>query len=59
MNGVNSVDHLKKRIINDEFIEYDYLEGVCPIMNEEAKIYREMKVDIPKNLKTYSNGMIM
>lgn len=51
MNGVNSVDHLKKRIINDEVIEYDYLEGVCPIMNEEAKIYREMKVDIPQKFK--------
>jgi chloramphenicol O-acetyltransferase type A len=51
INGVNSVPNLKKRIINDEVIEYDYLDGVSPIMNENLQIYREMRVDIPQNFK--------
>ena len=48
MNAVNSVPNLKRRIIDGEVIEYDYLDGVSPIMNEEEEIYREMRVDIPQ-----------
>lgn len=51
INGVNSVANLKKRIIDDEVIEYDYLDGVSPIMNENMQIYREMRVDIPQNFE--------
>ena len=48
INATNSVANLKRRIIDDEAVEYDYLEGVTPIMNEELKIYREMKVKTPQ-----------
>ncbi|MBR0272278.1 MAG: chloramphenicol acetyltransferase [Methanobrevibacter sp.] len=48
INAVNSVETLKRRIIDDEAVEYDYLEGVTPIMNEELEIYREMKVKTPQ-----------
>ena len=50
MNGVNSVSNLKRRIIDDEAIEYDYLDGVSPIMNSDSEIYSEMRVDIPQKI---------
>ena len=48
MNAVNSVPQLKRRIIHGKAIEYDHLEGLTPIMNEENDIYREMRVRIPQ-----------
>ena len=48
MNAVNSVPQLKRRIIDGKAIEYDHLEGLTPIMNEENDIYREMRVRIPQ-----------
>ena len=48
MNAVNSVPQLKRRIIDGKAIEYDHLEGLTPIMNEENDIYREMRVSIPQ-----------
>lgn len=48
MNAVNSVDALKRRIIDGKVIEYDYLDGVCPIMDEGEDIYREMRVKTPQ-----------
>ena len=48
MNAVNSVDNLKRRIIDGKAIEYDYLDGVTPIMDEENEIYREMRVKTPQ-----------
>ena len=48
MNATNSVCQLKRRIINNEAVEFDYLEAVCPIMNDENEIYREMRVKTPQ-----------
>ena len=48
MNAVNCVDEFKRRIIDDKVIEFDYLEGTTPIMNEKAKIYREIRVKTPQ-----------
>lgn len=48
MNAVNSVPELKRRIINEKAIEYDYLEGVSPIMDEENSVYKEMRVKVPQ-----------
>lgn len=50
INAVNSVPNLKKRILNEEVVEYDYLDGVTPIMNEESEIYKEMRVEPPKDI---------
>ena len=51
INGVNSVSNLKKRIIEDYVVEYDYLDGVSPIMKEDSKTYCEMRVDIPQKFE--------
>lgn len=48
MNAVNSVSELKRRIIDEKAVEFDYLEGTCPIMDEEHEIYREMRVKTPQ-----------
>ena len=48
MNATNSVDQLKRRIINGKAVEYDYLEGISPIMDEESKVYKEMRIKVPQ-----------
>ena len=48
MNAVNSVPQMKRRIIDGKVIEYDYLEGLSPIMDEDNEVYREMHVRIPQ-----------
>ncbi|WP_406536568.1 CatA-like O-acetyltransferase [Methanobrevibacter sp.] len=48
MNAVNSVPNLKRRIIDGKAIEYDYLEGLTPIMDEDNEIYKEMRVKVPQ-----------
>lgn len=47
MKSVNSIPQLKRRIIDGKVIEYDYLEGVSPIMDDENEIYKEMSVKSP------------
>ena len=47
MKSVNSIPQLKRRIIDGKVIEYDYLDGVSPIMDEENEIYKEMRVKSP------------
>ena len=51
INGVNSVQNLKRRIIDGDAVEYDYLEGVSPIMNEDLEIYQEMRVKTPQEFE--------
>lgn len=48
MNAINSVPKLKRRILDGKAIEYDFLEGVSPIMDENEGIYREMRVKTPQ-----------
>ncbi|WP_298521423.1 CatA-like O-acetyltransferase [uncultured Methanobrevibacter sp.] len=48
LNAVNRVPQLKRRIINGKAYEFDYLDGTCPIMDEENEIYREMRVMPPE-----------
>lgn len=51
MKSVNSIPQLKRRIIDGKVIEYDYLEGVSPIMDDENEIYKEMRVKSPHEFK--------
>lgn len=48
MNAVNSVPQLKRRILDGKAVEYDYLDGVSPIMDEDNDIYREIRVKTPQ-----------
>ena len=49
MNAVNGIDQLKRRIIAGKAVEFDYLEGTCPIMDENNESYHEMRVETPQN----------
>ena len=49
MNAVNGVDAFKRRIIKGKVIDFDYLEGTSPIMDEDNEVYREMRVETPQN----------
>lgn len=51
MNAVNTVPQFKRRIIDGESIEFDYLEGTTPIMDEDNEVYREMRVETPQNFR--------
>ena len=51
MNATNSVPALRRRIIDGKAIEYDYLEGLSPIMDEGNDIYKEMRVKTPQCFK--------
>ena len=51
MNAVNSVPELKRRIIDGKVVEYDYLDGVSPIMDEGNEIYKEMRVKVPQEFE--------
>ena len=50
-SGESIMLSLKRRIIDGKVIEYDYLDGVCPIMNEGEDIYREMRVKTPQEFE--------
>ena len=58
MNAVNSVPHFKRRIIDGKVIEFDYLEGTTPIMDEGNEAYKEMRLKHRKTLTIFANGMI-
>lgn len=49
MNAANTIPQFKRRIMDDKVIEFDYLEGTTPIMDENNDIYREMRVETPQN----------
>lgn len=51
MNAVNTIPQFKRRIIDGKVIEFDYLEGTTPIMDEYNEIYREMRVETPQNFE--------
>ncbi|WP_298498848.1 CatA-like O-acetyltransferase [uncultured Methanobrevibacter sp.] len=55
MNAVNKVPAFKRRIMDDKVIEFDYLEGTCPIMDEENEIYKEMRVKTPQCFEDISD----
>ncbi|WP_405295947.1 CatA-like O-acetyltransferase [Methanobrevibacter sp.] len=48
INATNSVPKMKYRILDGKVFEFEYLEGVCPIMDEGQDIYKEMRVRIPQ-----------
>lgn len=44
IKAANSIPQFRRRIINEEVIEFDSVDGVTPIMDEEREIFREMRV---------------
>lgn len=48
MNSLNSIPEMKRRIVESKAVEYESLDAVCPIMNKEQTICREMRVEPPQ-----------
>ena len=48
MNSLNKIPQMKRRIVNEKVIEYSLLDAVCPIMNKEQNIFKEMRVEPPQ-----------
>lgn len=46
LSGLNEVPVLKRRIVDDKVVEYDYLDAVCPLIDEEKGLFREMRVPV-------------
>lgn len=60
LNSVNQVSALKKRIVNGNAVEFDYLNAVCPLLDEEKGIFKEMLVTAPQkheNIKLWHNNI--
>lgn len=48
MNALNDVPEMRRRIIDGKVIEFESLDAVCPIMNKEQNVYKEMRVEAPQ-----------
>lgn len=55
MSGLNQVPELKWRYINNETIEFDHLEGITPIMDENSDSYLEMRVQAPCDFDSFED----
>lgn len=55
MKAVNSVSQLKQRIIDDEAVEFDYLNGVTPIMDKNQDIYKELLIKPQEEFNNFNN----
>ena len=47
IKACNRIPELKRRIIDDKVIEFDYIDATTPIMDECNAIYKEMRVEKP------------
>ena len=48
MNALNEIPQMRRRIIDGKVIEFESLDAVCPIMNKEQTVYKEMRVEAPQ-----------
>ncbi len=46
LSGLNEVPVLKRRIVDNKAVEYDYLDAVCPLIDEDKGLFREMRVPV-------------
>ena len=48
MNSINKIPEMKRRIIDGKAIEFESLDAVCPIMDKEQTVFKEMRVEAPQ-----------
>lgn len=51
----NSIVQFKRRIINNEVIEFSSMDATCPIMKKEDDIYKEMRVKPNDQFENFKN----
>lgn len=53
--GLNSVPELRRRIIGGKAFEFDKIDGITPIMNEDESVFEEMRVSPPTESESFEN----
>lgn len=53
--GLNSIPELRRRIINGKAFEFDKIDAVTPIMDEDESVFEEMRVSPPKESESLKN----
>ena len=53
LSGLNDVDELRMRIIDDEAVIYDTINAVTPIMNKEKTVFKEIEVEPIKKEQSF------
>ena len=48
MNALNDVPEMRRRIIDGKVIEFESLDAVCPIMDKEETVFKEIRIEGPQ-----------
>ena len=48
MNALNDIPQMRRRIIDGEVIEFESLDAVCPIMDKDETVFKEIRIEGPQ-----------
>ena len=48
MNALNDIPQMRRRIIDGKVIEFESLDAVCPIMDKEGTVFKEIRIEGPQ-----------
>ncbi|MBQ6138626.1 MAG: chloramphenicol acetyltransferase [Methanobrevibacter sp.] len=48
MNALNDIPQMRRRIIDGKVIEFESLDAVCPIMDKEETVFKEIRIEGPQ-----------
>ncbi len=48
MNALNDIPQMRRRIIDGKVIEFESLDAVCPIMDKEETVFKEIRIESPQ-----------
>ena len=48
MNALNDIPQMGRRIIDGKVIEFESLDAVCPIMDKEETVFKEIRIEGPQ-----------
>ena len=48
MNALNDIPQMRRRIIDGKVIEFESLDAVCPIMDKDETVFKEIRIEAPQ-----------
>lgn len=48
MNALNDIPQMRRRIIDGRVIEFESLDAVCPIMDKDETVFKEIRIEAPQ-----------
>ena len=48
MNALNDIPQMRRRIIDGKVIEFESLDAVCPIMDKDETVFKEIRIEGPQ-----------